>query len=222
MPRTSRIAPGGFIYHVLNRAAARKTLFRSDQDYAAFLRALIDTLDRVPMRILAFCIMPNHWHLVLWPKRDGDLARFMLRLTITHVRRWIEYRKLAGTGHVYQGRYKSFAVEADDHLAILCRYVERNPRRAKLARRAERWPYSSLGQHQLPPELRVPITNWPIDRRRDWIQWVNKPQTAAEEQALRQSIQQNRPYASEAWLKRNQTKLPWRPPQKRGRPRKSK
>src|SRR5688500_3765321 len=111
MPRRARIAPGGFIYHVLNRGVGRMTLFRSPRDYAAFLSALIDTLDAVPMRVLAFCVMPNHWHLVLWPARDGDLGRFMMRLTITHVRRWVEHRKLTGRGHVYQGRYKSFAME---------------------------------------------------------------------------------------------------------------
>src|SRR5688572_23907653 len=136
MPRSARVAPGGIIYHVLNRGVRQMTLFRSHGDYAAFLRALIDTLEAIPVRVLAFCVMPNHWHLVLWPQRDGELARFMMRLTITHVRRWIEYRKLAGRGHVYQGRYKSFAVEADAHLSNLARYVERNALRARLVRRA--------------------------------------------------------------------------------------
>src|SRR5581483_9210058 len=99
MPRSARIAPGGLVYHVLNRGVRRMTLFRSHKDYLAFLHALRETLAAMPtMRLLAFCIMPNHWHLVLWPAKDGDLARFMMRLTITHVRRWIEFRRhAAGT-----------------------------------------------------------------------------------------------------------------------------
>src|SRR5581483_7894220 len=96
MPRSARIAPGGLVYHVLNRGVRRMTLFRSRGDYLAFLAALRETLEAMPtMRLLAFCVMPNHWHLVLWPAADGDLARFMMRLTITHVRRWVEFRRHA-------------------------------------------------------------------------------------------------------------------------------
>ena len=72
-----------------------------------------DTLDQSPMRICAYAVMPNHWHLLLWPECDGELAAFMQRLTITHVRRWQEHRGYAGLGHVYQGRYKSFPVESE-------------------------------------------------------------------------------------------------------------
>jgi REP-associated tyrosine transposase len=234
MPRSNRIATGGIIYHVLNRGVGRMTLFRSRGDYLAFLHALVETLDVVPMRILAFCIMPNHWHLVLWPESDGDLARFMMRLTITHVRRWVEYRKAqerntgrdaidGHSGHVYQGRYKSFATEHDDHLANLIRYVERNALRAKLVRRAELWPYSSLGQDQLDAPLRVPLTPWPIPRRRDWLAWVNRPQTATEEEAaIQRSIREGRPYGSQKWIGRTMKQLGWREPLPRGRPKKRK
>jgi putative transposase len=222
MPRTARIAPGGFIYHVLNRGVGRMTLFRTDRDYAAFHRALIDTLQIVPMRVLFFCIMPNHWHLVLWPNNDGELARFMLRLTITHVRRWVEYRKLTGTGHVYQGRYKSFAVQCDEHLLTLARYVERNPLRAKLVKRAQDWKYSSLGQAALEPKLRLPLTESPVDLPKGWLDFVNQPQTAAEEATVRRSVLQNRPLGSEKWIKQSLGQLGWREPLPRGRPRKSK
>jgi putative transposase len=224
MPRTARIAPGGVCFHVLNRGVLRQTLFRSHKDYLAFLAALRETLEAMPtMRLLAFCLMPNHWHLVLWPAADGDLARFMLRLTITHVRRWAELHGRVGQGHVYQGRYKSFAAESNDHLANLIRYVERTALRASLVRRAERWLYSSLGQERLEPsELRVPLSAWPIPRRRDWIEWVNRPQTAAEEAAIQRCIRQNRPYGSERWIGRTMTKLGWREPLPRGRPRKRK
>ena len=86
-------------------------LFEKAVDYQAFEQVLRDTLDQSPMRICAYAVMPNHWHLLLWPECDGELAAFMQRLTITHVRRWQEHRGYAGLGHVYQGRYKSFPVE---------------------------------------------------------------------------------------------------------------
>jgi putative transposase len=222
MPRTARIAPGGVIYHVLNRGVGRMKLFRSDKDYAAFLQCLLDTLKVHPIRILAFCIMPNHWHLVLWPRDDGELARFMLRLTITHVRRWVEFRQRVGGGHVYQGRYKSFPAEADEHLANLLRYVERNALRCGLVNKAQDWPWSSLGQGQLPPALRIPLSPWPIERRGDWLRWVNRAETAAELESLRRCIRQSRPYGSERWMRNIAPKLGWREPRKPGRPRKTK
>src|SRR5690349_18090492 len=97
MPRTARVAPGGVVFHVLNRGNARSPIFEADGDYAAFLRALAETLARFPrLRLLAYCLMPNHWHLVLWPASDGELGRFMQRLTVTHVRRWHEFRRTTG------------------------------------------------------------------------------------------------------------------------------
>ena len=126
MPRTARVAPGGMVFHVLNRGVARMQLFEKAADYQAFEQVLRDTLDQSPMRICAYTVMPNHWHLLLWPECDGELAAFMQRLTITHVRRWQEHRGYAGLGHVYQGRYKSFPVESDEHFWVVARYVERN------------------------------------------------------------------------------------------------
>ena len=115
------------------------TLFRSRSDFEGFLRCLIATQQTTPMRLLAYCVMNNHWHLVLWPRNDGDLARFMLRLTTMHVRRWLINRHQVGTGHVYQGRYKSFAIQDDGHLATACRYVERNPVRVKAVKSSADW-----------------------------------------------------------------------------------
>ncbi|MDB5302177.1 MAG: rayT [Phycisphaerales bacterium] len=219
MPRQSRRAPGGVIYHVLNRAAGKAELFRSDADYAAFIKVLAETMERTPIRLCAYCLMPTHWHLVLWPQEDGQLAQFMQRLTITHVRRWVEFRNRVGLGAVYQGRYKSFPIQDDAHFTTVVRYVERNPLRAGKVRRAERWLWSSLnpaGSGDIP---QIPLSRWPVSRRSDWLEWVNQPQTKAEEEAVRRSLQYSRPYGAAPWTARMETLLkigPLRPP---GRPR---
>src|SRR5438270_7729787 len=126
MGRPLRAADGGYVYHALNRATGRHPLFQKDGDYEAFERVLAEACARVPVRLLAYCVMPNHWHLVVWPKADGDLSRFTAWLTLTHTQRWHAHHHTAGTGHLYQGRFKSFPVQEDDHLLIVCRYVERN------------------------------------------------------------------------------------------------
>src|SRR5262245_49854312 len=146
MPRRLRFADGGFVYHALNRAAGRATLFEKPGDFAAFEETLRQAKERLPVRLLAYCVMPNHWHLVVWPQRDGDLSQYLRWVTVTHTQRWHAHHHTAGTGPLYQGRFKSFPVQQDEHLLSVCRYVERNPLRAKLAKRAENWRWSSLWQ----------------------------------------------------------------------------
>src|SRR5215211_1170850 len=130
MPRVARRCPGGVIYHVLNRAVARIKIFRTEKDYLAFERTLEEANSRLPVDVLAYCVMPNHWHLVLRPGRDGELSEFMAWLTMTHAQRWRTSHQTVGYGPLYQGRFKSFPVEADGHLLTVLRYVERNPLRA--------------------------------------------------------------------------------------------
>src|SRR5580698_4010259 len=103
MPRTARYAPGGYVFHVLNRAVARLPLFEKVGDYAAFMRVMAEAHELHPIRILSYCIMPNHWHMVLWPKHDGDLTEFVRWMTHTHTMRWHAQHRTAGTGHLYQG-----------------------------------------------------------------------------------------------------------------------
>jgi putative transposase len=111
MGRALRAAEGGITYHALNRANGRATLFDNAPDYDAFVRVLAQAVDRFPVRLFAYCVMPNHFHLVLRPDDDGVLSRFMNWLTLTHTQRWHAHRHTAGTGHVYQGRFKSFPVQ---------------------------------------------------------------------------------------------------------------
>jgi putative transposase len=194
------LAPGGIVYHVLNRANGRLRLFKKDEDFEGFERVLLEAHRRVPIRILSWCLMSNHWHFVLWPKSDGELTRFMRWLTLTHAQRWKHSHDAVGHGHLYQGRFKSFPIEQDEHLLTVLRYVERNPVRAGAAKRAENWRWGSSfvrreRQHALGPLL----CDWPIARPRNWVQWVNEPQTASEEAALDEHIIRNRPYGSGEW-----------------------
>lgn len=106
----------------------------------AFLRLLAEAGERVPIRLLAYCLMPNHFHLVLWPREDEELSRYMQWLMTSHVRR--HHRHYGTNGHIWQGRFKAFPIEQDEHLLAVLRYVERNPVRAKSLpiRKARRWP----------------------------------------------------------------------------------
>ncbi len=199
MPRPSRYLPGGMVFHVLNRAVGRRLLFNKDADYLAFESVLAETLRLRPMRICAYCVMPNHWHFVLWPERDGELSAFLQQLTNTHVKRWKRHHREVGYGHLYQGRFKSFPVETGEYFYHVVRYVERNPRCANLVTRAERWPWSSLGRSSQGP-LGPLRTAWPLPRPRNWAARVNQAQSEAELAALRHCIQRGRPYGDPDWM----------------------
>lgn len=201
MPRTARQTPAGYAYHALNRAAGHQTLFRKSADYAAFLRVFDDALDRHPTRVLAYCLMPTHWHVVLWPAADGEVTAFLRWLTLTHAVRWHAHYHSTGAGHVYQNRFKAFPVAADEHLLAVLRYVERNPVRAGLVGRAEDWPWSSLACRSAGGDVAGRrLHPWPVEGGEDWCGYVNAPQTEAELEALRRSVARGRPYGPEAWV----------------------
>jgi putative transposase len=150
MGRPLRNAEGGLVYHALNRANARPAIFAEEADFAAFERVLSEAVARGAMRLLAYCVLPNHFHLLVWPCRDGGLSRFMRWLTMTQTQRWHAHRRSAGSGHLYQGRLKSFPVQDDAHFLTACRYVERNALRAGLVPRAESWRRGSLSRRGEP------------------------------------------------------------------------
>jgi putative transposase len=197
------------VFHVLNRANDRDTIFESDGDYRAFLRVLGDSLNKKPMRILSYCLMPNHWHLLLWPRRNGELGEFLQVVTTMHVRRWRLHRDSVGAGHVYQGTYKSFPVETDDHYYRVARYVERNALRARLVERAEDWRWSSLWQRRQSSisDDYPSLHDWPLPIPRNWSAIVNRPETQAELDALRTSLHRGRPFGSMAWQERTAERL---------------
>ena len=218
MPRRARSIRGGLVYHVLNRANARATVFEKEADYWAFERVLAEAQRREPLRLLGYCLMPNHWHLLVWPKRGADrqVSEFMSWLTITHTQRWHAHHHTSGTGHVYQGRFKSFPVQRSGHLLKVLRYVERNPLRAGLVSRAEDWPWSSLGRwmHETAggsggqtkgrdedgvEQTRPRLSPWPVDRPANWAESVNVAQSAEELESLRRCVNRGRPFGDSLW-----------------------
>src|SRR5438270_1239281 len=225
MPRRPRNAPGGLVYHALNRANGRGSLFHKEQDYAAFERILEEAAQRHPgVRVLGWCLMPNHWHLVLWPKKDGELSSFVRWLTVTHAQRYHAHHHSTGRGHVYQGRFKSFPVQADEHLLVLLRYVEANPVKAKLVAKAQAWRWCSLWRRlKGDRKERALLADWPVPRPRDWVEAVNRPPAEAEARRVKESLERSRPLGDDAWTARTAAKLglDWtlRP---RGRPPKAK
>ena len=222
MPRTARIAPGGVVYHVLNRAAGRFRMLRTDRDFLAFEHVLLEAHEHVPgVCVLAWCVLPNHWHFVVRPTRDGELSAFFRRLAHTHAMRWRVAHRTVGYGPLYQGRFKSFPVQYDRHLTTVIRYVERNALTAGLVRRAEAWRWGSLwvrGHGEEAAPLRAMLAEWPVPR--EWVQRVNEPITPRELERLRASVARGRPYGDEPWTLRTAARLrlghtlrpPGRPP----------
>ena len=199
MPRTVRIVPDNSVQHVLNRGNRRETIFREPVDYEDFLCLLADTCDHVPMRILKVCLMPNHFHLVLWPQDVAALSAYMTRLMNAQIRRLLKRQGRAGLGHVYQGRYKNFTVQDDAHLFRVLRYVEANPLRAGMVARAEDYRWSSLSR-RITPHGRVYLTDGPLALPANWCDYVNQGVDAAELEALRNSARRGTPYGDEAWV----------------------
>jgi putative transposase len=228
------------VYHVLNRGNGRQALFDADTDYLLFQRILWQAQRRLPMRLIGYCLMPNHWHLLLWPHGDGDLSEFMRWLTVTHTQRWHAIHGTAGAGHLYQGRFKSFpvqvrrpsasqreqgALELGSPVLSVLRYVERNPVRARLATRAELWSWGSAAQRGKPPCDDGPtLSSPPCGLPADWNHRVNRPHSEAELAAMQRSLARGAPFGDEPWVRQmasdcglESTLRPrGRPPRKRG------
>jgi len=156
MPRPERIALGGYVYHVLNRANGRLRIFRKPADFLAFEKILGDGLLRFSMRLCGYCLLSNHWHLLVWPRGDDDLPTFMRWVTLTHVQRYHASHATIGIGHLYQGRYKSFPVQGDGHYLRVLRYIEANPLHAGLVESPDQWAWSSLAVRTGRPSIHHP------------------------------------------------------------------
>ncbi len=221
MPRTPRASVGGLCYHVLNRGNAGSEVFHEARDYAEFVELLQEETETRKVRLLAYCLLPDHFHLVLWPRKDGDLSHRMQWLSTSHVRRY--HRQHQSSGHIWEGSFRAFPIQADEHLLTVLRYVEQNPVRLKelKLRKPERWSWSSVGKDVAGLE-RPAIDPGPVDRGRNWLKSVQQPLTAEELAMVRHSVVRGTPFGDPKWLQRIVAKLGLestvRP---RGRPRKT-
>jgi putative transposase len=194
------------VYHFLNRGNGRMRRFHKTGNYEAFERVLAEGLERYPVELFTYCLMPNHWRLVVRPRTDEALGRWMGWVGVTHVRRRHEHYRSRGGGHLYQGRFKSFPVAEDDYFLALCRYVEANPRRAGLEERAEQWRWSGLARRQRGASG-LPLRSWPVEQPRNWLARVNGDLKQEPIDALRACVQRGRPLGPEGWVQRTAERL---------------
>ncbi len=177
MARAKRITHGALVYHVFNRAVRETRLFHSSNDFDRFRSLLGQTRREMNVRVLAYCLMPNHWHLLLWPVEDNVLSSFVHRLTAIHAAQWNRIRGLTGRGAVYQSRFRSVPVQDPRHLLTVWRYVERNALSAGLVRKAEAWPWCSLADRARGAGI---ADNGPMGLPENWLEIVNAPQSEAD------------------------------------------
>jgi putative transposase len=187
-------------YHVLNRGNRRQTIFAKPVDYEMFLTTLADAMEQVPLSLLGFTVMPNHFHLVVLPDEGCEISAFMRWFMNAHIRRYHRFHELWGTGHLYQGRFKAFPIQVDHHLLTVLRYVEANPYRANLVDRAEEWPWSSLAR-QAAKDGRALVSTSPIARPANWLDLVNSEFTPEVREALRRSVWRQVAYGDPEWIR---------------------
>ena len=196
MPRIARGLAGGFPYHIINRGNGRQEIFHKNEDYQAFVDLMIEAKNRYSIKMLPYCLMPNHFHMVLMPLRAEELSRYMQWLMTSHVRRY--HGHYGTSGHVWQGRYKSFIIQRDRHLLTVLRYVEGNPVRAGLVDSAKKWLWSS---HRETSGIKscLLIDEIPVELPEDWESYVDGPLTEEELERLRQGVNRQAPYGSPDW-----------------------
>ena len=220
MGRPKRITLGGYVYHVLNRANGRLRIFKKDSDFIAFEKILTEGIARFEMRLCGYCLMGNHWHLLLWPRHDGDLSCFMRWITLTHVQRFHAAHDTVGIGHLYQGRYKSFPVQDNAYYTTALRYIEANPVRAEIVQDAADWPWSSYVVRQGRPSP-LELSEGPFAIPADWTRQIHRPINAKAAEAIARSIRRNCPLGDHEWTQQTAQKMNLESTlRKRGRPKK--
>jgi len=183
-------------------------LFRKESDFEEFQSVVIEAYQKHPIRILSYCILSNHWQFVVWPNSDDQVTAFFRWLAHTHAMRWRISHRTVGYGPLYQGRFKNFPVQSDDHLLSLLRYVERNPLSAGLVEKAQMWRWGSLWSRVHGEKaLKAILSPWPIERPANWTARVNAPLTAKELGRVQLSIERGQPYGADDWVKKTVQKF---------------
>ena len=228
MGRPPRNSQGGYVYHVIARGMKPKPMFRSVDDYQEFDTVLVQAVDRFEPRLLAYCVLPKHWHLILTPRKDGDLSKLMAWLTTTHSARWHTKPQRAGTGGLYKRRFLAFPVQDDLKLLDVLCFVESHPLRSGLVKSLSDWQWSSGWRrdnekgHGNEKDRSLPlISSPPIPLPLDWSEQLRVGMPTETLDRIKHSIQRSCPYGEAGWVQKTATRLKLestlRP---RGRPRK--
>ena len=208
MPRKARVAPGGYIYHIMNQSAWRLKMFKTPADCAMFEQVMVEAHENEPLRMLGYCLMPDRWHMVVWPRDDQQLSNFVRWLSVTHAMRWRVAHRSAGDGHLYRSRFRAFPVQKSERLLEVLRYVEGNALVHKQVARAENWQWSSLwARRNGPDEIKSLLCDWPVPRPANWSKLVNRPFAPEILDRLQISEKRDRPYGDDAWVARTALKL---------------
>ncbi len=219
MPRAIRQSPGGIVYHVLNRANGKQNIFPGLSDFKVFENILAEGLKKIPMRLTAYCVMSNHWHLLLWPYNDGDLSTFIHWITTTHTQRWHSIHNTVGTGHLYQGRFKSFPVQNESYYLTALRYIESNPLRAGLVKSSSDWLWSSLAIRKGIAKDGLTISAGPVELPDNWFGLVDILPGENDLKKIEHCICRGTPYGRDDWAQQTAKILQLTPTLKpRGRP----
>jgi putative transposase len=196
MPRIVRGLGDNIIYHVINRGNGRQEVFHKDKDYEAFMDLIAEAKEGYTVKLYGYCLMPNHFHMVVKPEKGEELSKWMQWLMTSHVRRY--HRHYGSSGHVWQGRYKSFMIQEDSHLQMMMRYVEGNPVRAGLAAYAKDWKWSSH-EETMGKRERTVTEAVPIELPELWDRYVDDPFTEKELDRLRMSVNRQTPFGDATW-----------------------
>ena len=215
MPRIARGETAGGIYHIINRGNMKMQVFDNKEDYEYFLELLEIGTKREKVEIHAYCLMPNHFHLLLVPKEEKSLSRLMQWVMTSHVRYY--HKKNKTSGHIWKGRYKSFMVEKESYYLTLIRYIESNAHRTKLTQKAEEWKYGSL--YERVTKKRELLNEPYVELYDEWVQYVNQPLKEGELEKIRNSVNRQAPLGQEQWQIETATKYGMLSTlRKRGRP----
>lgn len=222
MPRQARTVFAGVPHHITQRGNRREDIFYTDEDREIYLTWLQEYCLLHKVEILAYCLMSNHIHLVAVPKTETGLQAVLKPLHMRYAQRF--NRQRGWKGHVWQGRYFSSALD-EHYLWAAIRYVERNPVRAKIVRKAEKYPWSSAAAHNDMSEDTV-LTTKPYWKKQmaaigNWSDWLAEGDQVDETGVLRRNIEKGLPCGSDRFIKKLEKQagrlLQFRPP---GRPRK--
>jgi len=196
MPRIARGLVDGFVYHILNRGNGKQQVFHRNQDYEAFTNLMREVKDRYPVKVFAYCLMPNHFHMILMPVHAEKLSKWMQWLMTSHVR--YHHRHYKTSGHIWQGRFKSFIIQKDNYLLTALRYVEGNPVRAGLVSSARNWLWSSHVE-RIGIEFHQIVDKIPIELPQKWGRYVDEPLTDKELEKLHRSVNRQSPFGDTEW-----------------------